>query len=830
MPRNNITGRGLTSRGLRRKSISSIAPRREGQLAYDPALQQILVSENNQWVVFGSNTPVTDIEPFYGTGPGKIAIHLQAPTSGPVTTLANLGGSGTLHNATVPRSALTVEGNYLRFSVGSGIPLLANPADLVGVRLMWVMQQQDVAVSHRVFGMAGQSTVQVSASSDQQTVYLWRSGSPVYSRSFTNYPRPAGGVPRLYELGIGSGTATLWLDGVQVATMPADMVDMPINRIGAGPAPGDEFQGLMGDVLGVTLGAGSDAAIATARAYLDERFNLGLGYFNPLTPLYGTGVDQIIAHISPRYATVQNNLVQSVPDLTSNGHDAVVATSTITRTGGNLLKLALPADFLSLSEPIDLSMTRMFVVMKRNNGQIHPIGGTPAVNNGTVFNLRMSNGGTGESFFNFQPAGGRTGMFARSVDTLALFELETYEDKAIAAYNGSEIPPYTAPNAISKKVNILGKAGDASTPVLVGQFGGIIVVKIGPSGIGYNVLKAIREYIAGEFGLTVASPPLPAASYTLTAPSSVDEGSSVTFTIGSNRPNSPVTVDFTGVSAGDIEGSLSSTVNLDLTGSGTFTVDLVADSLTEGAETLTATVGPTSIPVNITISDSSVTPPPNPGEIPVVIQHASTRAMGPDNSVTVTLPEPSTSGNLIVLFALADKSTGVITPPSGFTLLQEHTTGSGVSGAVYYKQTAGGETSFGLTYDNLTTMSAVVIETDAYSVEASAMQTANAGSTSRGGTVGPISTAGLSLALASWHNDSANTTGAAAGSTTFFGGDWTRYETEGITAAYPVTSAYSPAFCVAGREVTAPESVSATFSYGSGSSDENMLLLVTLVR
>ena len=135
----------------------------------------------------------------------------------------------------------------------------------------------------------------------------------------------------------------------------------------------------------------------------------------------------------------------------------------------------------------------------------------------------------------------------------------------------------------------------------------------------------------------------PAATYTLTAgASSVNEGSSVTFTAGgTNIPNG--TYYWTITNSGDFgttSGSFTITSN-----SGSFSVSPTADSTTEGAETFTATIRDASFTAlatsaSVTINDTSTTPV---ATTPIWRFH---RTVG---SITWTVPAGRTSIAVVVI-------------------------------------------------------------------------------------------------------------------------------------------------------------------------------------
>lgn len=91
---------------------------------------------------------------------------------------------------------------------------------------------------------------------------------------------------------------------------------------------------------------------------------------------------------------------------------------------------------------------------------------------------------------------------------------------------------------------------------------------------------------------------------------SVDEGSAVTFTITNGAANTEYAVKLEGVQAGDVTGDLLRLVTTDANGSATVTVNVVADSTTEGAETMTASLVGQTVSASVTVNDTSVNTPP----------------------------------------------------------------------------------------------------------------------------------------------------------------------------------------------------------------------------
>lgn len=145
----------------------------------------------------------------------------------------------------------------------------------------------------------------------------------------------------------------------------------------------------------------------------------------------------------------------------------------------------------------------------------------------------------------------------------------------------------------------------------------------GQSGGGMGSTALILGGIALAGGVAVAAagggkdsvpvptptPPQPLPSYSVAASAaSVDEDKSVTFTItdANKVSGQKVTWSVNPDRAADIDGPTSGEVTIDQNGKATVTIKVKADATTEGAETLTFTVG--SQNASATINDTSTTP------------------------------------------------------------------------------------------------------------------------------------------------------------------------------------------------------------------------------
>lgn len=235
--------------------------------------------------------PINPLAQYYGTGPGKIAIHLDSDSttkdgSGNVTAFQNKGGAGALFDATVAGTPVPLNGKTLALAgAATGTPGLSNSASLIDLRLMWV-STISATNTMRYFG-----DVDAAGGVDDYEIRLNVSGTDFCFTLWENEGGTGGAInllPRVavktglhlfeIELSTATGMATAFMDGVQIGqtSYAGAFANYYIKRIGQGTGSTVQFEGQMGDILGVTLGTGSAATIAAARAYLNGRFNLGM--------------------------------------------------------------------------------------------------------------------------------------------------------------------------------------------------------------------------------------------------------------------------------------------------------------------------------------------------------------------------------------------------------------------------------------------------------------------------------------------------------------------------------------------------------------------------
>jgi hypothetical protein len=100
------------------------------------------------------------------------------------------------------------------------------------------------------------------------------------------------------------------------------------------------------------------------------------------------------------------------------------------------------------------------------------------------------------------------------------------------------------------------------------------------------------------------------ASYSLAADAShVSEGTTIGFTVQTNAPQgTPISWQVSGVSASDLGGGLTGATSVGINGSARFSINVVADSLTEGNESMTVSVNGQQVSVSITDTSTSSIP------------------------------------------------------------------------------------------------------------------------------------------------------------------------------------------------------------------------------
>jgi|GEM_PF-4692311 len=224
--------------------------------------------------LWGQNIP--PLSSLYGVGEGRVAIHLSTDSavlngSGQVTGITNAGGAGPVFDCSIVGTPLVLNANKtLTFDASTTYGQLANAADIMNVHFMWIMTTSDLVHGMRLFGSATTEIV-TNMNTSGWLIRPSRNGQVVNT---SRWQMPGEGL-HLFEAQMLPHSWRFYIDGTQRGTIGANAngpwADFLLDRLGRGTGTGGLFVGQMGDVLGVTLGAGSDEAIAIARANLLKR-------------------------------------------------------------------------------------------------------------------------------------------------------------------------------------------------------------------------------------------------------------------------------------------------------------------------------------------------------------------------------------------------------------------------------------------------------------------------------------------------------------------------------------------------------------------------------
>lgn len=221
--------------------------------------------------------PLTD---FYGIGAGKIAIHLNPEMAeedgGAVIRVPNSGGAGALFDAGAS-AGVTKVANYLSLSNANDLKL-ANPADIQGVRL-FLPSYRTVTQQAYFMGALGEinTNVRYTHTGTAETTIIFNASNGGISPSAGAIPRGIG-IWQLVEIEVSDASTRIWCNGIEVTAGGGRSMPYPIQQIGRHPdmVTGPIWTGRIGDILGVTLGAGDAEAISAARAYLAAKFGIPL--------------------------------------------------------------------------------------------------------------------------------------------------------------------------------------------------------------------------------------------------------------------------------------------------------------------------------------------------------------------------------------------------------------------------------------------------------------------------------------------------------------------------------------------------------------------------
>ena len=173
-------------------------------------------------------------------------------------------------------------------------------------------------------------------------------------------------------------------------------------------------------------------------------------------------------------------------------------------------------------------------------------------------------------------------------------------------------------------------------------------------------------------------------SYSVTATTStVSEGNVATFTLSTTNVASGTSVSYSisGVSSSDVTGGLSGSVSVGSNGQATISVPIVADSTTEGNETLTVTAQGQS--ASTTINDTSITP------VPTYNVNASSASFNEGSTATFTLSTINVAAGTGVAYTISGVSSADVV-------------GGALSGSVNVRSDGQATISIPIAADNLT--------------------------------------------------------------------------------------------------------------------------------
>jgi len=165
--------------------------------------------------------------------------------------------------------------------------------------------------------------------------------------------------------------------------------------------------------------------------------------------------------------------------------------------------------------------------------------------------------------------------------------------------------------------------------------------------------------------------PAPAPTYILLASSpQVNEGNALSFELQTTGlpAGSTLAYSLSGVSSADVAGGvLAGSLTLDANGRAVLTVALVADAATEGAETLTLTIGNNLASASVLVNDTSTTPPP----AATYALSANLSSVNEGSAVAITLQTTQLPAGSTVAYTLQGISSADIggAPLSGFFTL-----------------------------------------------------------------------------------------------------------------------------------------------------------------
>lgn len=229
--------------------------------------------------------PAADLGSFYSSG--AILIHLRPSgfvldSAAKVTAITNAGAAGSMFDASVQGEPLTVSGRgvLLPSDPTASTIVSANPADLMGVRLIWVMDA-DTLVGRsnvQIFGLDGAlfvdlvTSLRFDVSNPVAATLSLQSLDPTLGNSQVTSPAfewPSGLA--IFEVVLDETSVDLFIANDLVVSATHSLPSpFPVQQLGSGvtsPQAGyAQHIGFIGDVLGILVGHPDEVA-ARGAAY-----------------------------------------------------------------------------------------------------------------------------------------------------------------------------------------------------------------------------------------------------------------------------------------------------------------------------------------------------------------------------------------------------------------------------------------------------------------------------------------------------------------------------------------------------------------------------------
>lgn len=477
---------------------------------------QSLWIAGNRW-----NRPKT-IADYYGVGAGKIAIHLNTTgatiSGGMATALQNLGGAGAMFDGVSnPTTGLpVVNTNFIQFNGTANRFTLANKADLMNVRMFTLMSFDDVVNNARLFGATATDgtryEVMFLTQADGRKMLRYNKIPPgsttLVQQTGWSTGFPSTGV-HLMETELTDTLFNVYIDGVLIASVAtiADFVGVPYlaEYVGAGFSGTNGIVANIGEILGITLGAGSNEAVDVVRSYISNKYGIPVALHSPLSRFYGVGAGKIAIHFDTGSVIGPQNGVTALINKGGGGaaFDAPVTGQPLVVTD-NMVTLSNTTGTPRMTTRADIVGVRLMWVCT-----VDSLVTSTKFFGATGYEIRVAARQT--DFANFvQLWSNATGEgIAISLTPRARFpergkvllELETTPDEVRLWMNGQLQSSYQTPIPWSEfYLQLIGQGNTATIP-FAGQMGDVLAVTLG---VGSDeAIEAARSHLATKHSITL---------------------------------------------------------------------------------------------------------------------------------------------------------------------------------------------------------------------------------------------------------------------------------------------------------------------------------------